>query len=109
MSETPRTDAVKYHAKGQFQDVVAADFARQLERENARLQMELDATCNAEELRQVRAENARLRECNNACAEWVKQSANQWMHRPRGGWPIGLRKAYALVHDSALPNVKAQR
>jgi hypothetical protein len=37
MSETPRTDAVKYHARGQFQDVVAADFARTLERENARL------------------------------------------------------------------------
>lgn len=34
---------------------------QQLERENARLQMELDASCNAEELRQVRAENAALR------------------------------------------------
>ena len=32
-----------------------------LERENARLQMELDASCNAEELRQVRAENAALK------------------------------------------------
>jgi prophage antirepressor-like protein len=81
MSETPRTDAVKYHARGQFQDVAAADFARELERENSR-----------------------LRECNRACAEWVKQSANQWMHRPRGGWPIELRKAYEAVHDSALPN-----
>lgn len=30
--------------------------------EVARLQMELDGTCNAEELRQVRADNARLRE-----------------------------------------------
>ncbi len=37
MSDTPRTDAVKYHAKGQFQDVVAADFARTLERENIKL------------------------------------------------------------------------
>lgn len=32
-----------------------------LECENARLQLELDASCNAEELRQVRAENAQLR------------------------------------------------
>lgn len=34
---------------------------QQLERENARLQMELDASCNAEELRQVQTENAALR------------------------------------------------
>ena len=34
---------------------------RQLEQQNARLQMELDASCNAEELRQVRAENVELR------------------------------------------------
>ncbi len=54
---------------------------------------------------ELKAENALLRECNRACAEWVKQSANQWMHRPRGGWPIELRKAYEAVHDSALPNV----
>ena len=33
MSDTPRTDAVKYQAMGQFQDVVAAEFARELERE----------------------------------------------------------------------------
>lgn len=55
--------------------------------------------------RELERENARLRECNRACAEWVKQSANQWMHRPRGGWPIKLRKAYEAVHDAALPNV----
>ena len=33
-----------------------------LEVENARLQMELDASCNAEELRQVRAERDALQE-----------------------------------------------
>jgi hypothetical protein len=41
--------------------VWAADQIVELERENARLQMELDASCNAEEMRQVRAENAVLR------------------------------------------------
>jgi len=35
-----------------------------LEDENARLQMELDASCNAEELRQVRAELAALQEAS---------------------------------------------
>lgn len=40
----------------------AADRLEELSRENARLQMELDSTCNAEELRQVRAENVKLRE-----------------------------------------------
>jgi chromosome segregation ATPase len=33
----------------------------ELTAENARLQLELDASCNAEELRQVRADNARLK------------------------------------------------
>ena len=40
---------------------IVADRLEELERENARLQMELDASCNAEELRQVRAQNAALR------------------------------------------------
>ena len=40
---------------------IVADRLEKLERENARLQMELDASCNAEELRQVRVENAALR------------------------------------------------
>jgi hypothetical protein len=39
------------------------DVALDFERENARLQMELDSSCNAEELRQVREDNKRLREC----------------------------------------------
>jgi predicted nuclease with TOPRIM domain len=34
---------------------------RELRVENARLQMELDSSCNAEELRQFRDDNARLR------------------------------------------------
>jgi hypothetical protein len=61
---TPETDAALPARWG-----VSSDFARRLERERdeareeaARLQMELDASCNAEELRQVREENARLRE-----------------------------------------------
>jgi hypothetical protein len=40
----------------------AADRIEELERENADLRMQLDASCNAEELRQVRAENAALKE-----------------------------------------------
>lgn len=46
---------------------------QQLERENARLQMELDASCNAEELRQVRAENAALREDKEAL-DWIDEN-----------------------------------
>jgi len=84
MSETPRTEEAKFsgiHAHP-YEEYVDTDFARTLERENthllvlatnaefnrskierenARLQMELDASCNAEELRQVRAENGQLR------------------------------------------------
>ena len=39
----------------------ALDDLASMRKECARLQMELDASCNAEELRQVRAENASLR------------------------------------------------
>jgi ribosomal protein L29 len=44
----------------------------ELDRENARLRMELDASCNAEELRQVRAENARLRDALNEARQYVE-------------------------------------
>lgn len=47
-------------ARGELADAIAErDAARA---ESARLRMELDASCNAEELRQVRAELARVRE-----------------------------------------------
>ena len=42
-----------------------------LEVENASLQLELDASCNAEELRQVRAENAALRELLHRSLFWL--------------------------------------
>lgn len=42
-----------------------------LEVENARLQMELDASYNAEELRQARAENAALRELLHRSLFWL--------------------------------------
>lgn len=68
MSDTPETDAnqrIVLGGVGGDWKVVLADFARNLERqrndaraEAARLQMELDASCNAEELRQAREENA---------------------------------------------------
>jgi FtsZ-binding cell division protein ZapB len=84
VSDTPRTDAaIQRSCIDDLQcEWVEVDFARKLERdlkiannwvehhqnhvddlikENARLQMELDASCNAEEMRQVRAENAALR------------------------------------------------
>lgn len=78
-SDTPETDADAYETdRGHL--VVDADFACTLERQRnealaevARLQMELDASCNAEELRQVREENARLLEAvavTRALAEW---------------------------------------
>lgn len=44
-----------------------------LKRENVRLQMELDASCNAEELRQVRAENATLR-ADKERMDWLEQT-----------------------------------
>ena len=50
---------------------IVADRLEKLERENARLQMELDASCNAEELRQVRVENAALREDNATLREML--------------------------------------
>jgi len=122
MSDTPKTDSVKYHARGQFQDVVSADFARELERENAhllvlatnaefnrskmerenaRLQMELDASCNAEELRQVRAENTKLRECGNALRDALAFEGVKI-----GDLPREIKEWDALVSD--LPNVQAE-
>ena len=52
-----------------------------LEVENARLQLELDASCNAEELRQARAENAALKKLiddPNAMHEYYLRSGNGW-------------------------------
>jgi hypothetical protein len=69
MSNTPRTDPKMnedivdiLRLNGANYCLYAAARIEELELENARQQMELDASCNAEELRQVRAENARLRE-----------------------------------------------
>jgi hypothetical protein len=69
-SDTPRTDA--------FEALLDRpsnwwDLARELERENARLQMELDASCNAEEMRQVRAENATLRAAVDQQANYQRE------------------------------------
>jgi hypothetical protein len=83
-----------------------------LERENARLQMELDASCNAEELRQYRhanqflitnqgayeRENARLREAGKALRD-----ALAFECRKLGDFPSEIDAWDALV--SALPNV----
>lgn len=80
MSATPRTDKKSGYADGSgcwkynsFGDYVEVEFARELEREVARLQMELDSSCNAEELRQVRAENAALRE-DKARLDWLEDN-----------------------------------
>jgi len=74
MSTTPRTDAAYFeadeieHATDADVTIAMRDFARELECENARLRetleaalqaAELDASCNSEELRQVRKELAR--------------------------------------------------
>jgi hypothetical protein len=45
----------------------------QMERDNARLQMELDSSCNAEELRRVRAENAALRAALDQQANYQRE------------------------------------
>ena len=52
---------------------------------------------------------ADLKTCNEACAKWVKASANLWMHRPRAGWPPELRSAYEAIHDLALANDASQQ
>lgn len=66
MSDTPRTDAMEvdfYNGTScicHVPSVLARELERELaelKRENARLQMELDASCNAEELRQYRHAN----------------------------------------------------
>jgi hypothetical protein len=60
-----RTEWLDLLHKCQNGDATCMFVLGEIERENARLQMELDASCNAEEMRQVRAENARLRRCLN--------------------------------------------
>jgi predicted nuclease with TOPRIM domain len=50
---------LKKQANDEFDTVITRNM--ELVRENGRLRMALDASCNAEELRQVRAENAALR------------------------------------------------
>jgi hypothetical protein len=45
-----------------------------INKEVERPQMELDASCNAEELRQVRAENAKLKEK----VEYLESDAPRW-------------------------------
>ena len=53
--------------------------------QNLRIQLDLDASCNAEELRQVRAENARLihqidnlRKCGTAVRNALSYSDRSW-------------------------------
>ena len=62
--ENARLKRAAYEAMHMADDLAA------LRKECARLQMELDSTCNAEELRQVRAENATLRE-DKVRIEWM--------------------------------------
>jgi hypothetical protein len=75
MSDTPKTEYNEFDlfehmsrehgltlTGSELHEIRVAAGLIELEIENARQQMELDASCNAEELRQVRAENARLRE-----------------------------------------------
>lgn len=49
----------------------------ELEREISRLQMELDASCNAEELRQMRAKNARINDLLNP-RMWTLEMSTAW-------------------------------
>jgi hypothetical protein len=130
MSKTPRTEEAKFsgiHAHPD-EEYVDADFARELERENthllvlatnaefnrsklerknARLQMELDASCNAEELRQVRAENARLQEAGWRVAKALECARGNGYHG--GSHALAEWATYFPKSDSSLPNVQAQR
>jgi transposase-like protein len=94
VSDTPQTDKEAFDVTTGVKDidgVVMADFARELERENARLQMELDASCNAEEMRQVRAENAVLRSALDQQANYQRElradrDRLDWLLSHNGGW-----------------------
>ena len=83
------------------------DKQAELERENERLQMELDASCNAEELRQVRAENARLRDAGWSVAKALGCARGHGYHG--GGPALAEWAAYFPKSDSALPNACSQR
>jgi hypothetical protein len=109
---------------------VPASLARELERENTRLQMELDASCNAEELRQYRhanqflitnqgayeRENALLRDALRECLDGIAYSiSHNTMLLPISYTPPAyleklarhrslLPDAVDVCPDSALPN-----
>lgn len=89
-----------------------------LRTENARLQMELDASCNAEELRQVRAENARLKSNEDSnILDWLIYHSRARTFRT--GLIAGILAccdydprliiSEMRARNSALPNVQAQR
>jgi len=68
---TGDSGAITGHCRGEVRGPFADAFEpfasiAVLESENARLQMELDCACNAEEFRQTREENARLR-------KWIEE------------------------------------
>jgi hypothetical protein len=77
----------------------------ELDRENARLRMELDASCNAEELRQVRAENARLRDALNEARQYVEAYV---LNVDAPGGVTGGESLLTKI-DDILANVSRQR
>jgi ribosomal protein L29 len=111
MSTTPRTDAAVQLSVAPGHNIVCPNFARQLERENAKLlaanaelitlgaelsatadelraenaelRAELDASCNSEELRQVRKELART---VSAMAELSGENAELRKDKARLDW-----------------------
>lgn len=64
----------------------AAERLRELDRENAglQIQIELEATCNAEELRQVKAENAELR-ADKARLDWLEAQVHRGFYNHSTG------------------------
>jgi len=103
MSDTPRTDAVKYQAMGQFQDVVAADFARKLERENTHLLVlatnaEFDRSKLERELAEAKAENARLRDAGKAIRDALAFECHKLGDCPReiDAWDAVAKAGYSL-------------
>lgn len=87
MSDTPRTDAAcgwpwGHHGRIESSDLrwspdgpfVHSEVARELEEENRRLHVELDAYHNGEQLRVLRAENAALRAAIAESEEFARKN-----------------------------------
>jgi hypothetical protein len=92
------------NGKGSEREAVLLGRVECLERENARLQMELDGSCNAEELRQVRAENAALR-ADKERLDWLARNRSvSATERPLSVTPESLRASIDTAREEENQN-----